>query len=164
MNGWGDGEPAWWLNLQARPGVRADLADGPRLVRGRAARGEERDRLWGRWREIDKNLDAYASPPLYGDRGGDPGAAARAVDPRIWRSWMIDPQARRTRLWVMKHPDEEAQVEYIIDRIELFRGVQMSRSRRRQDGVSMTVSGRSGSRLSGRSFAGSLRCTGPLAP
>ena len=61
MNGWGDGEPAWWLNLQAHPGVRADLADGPRLVSSRAAVGEERDRLWGRWREIDKNLDAYAA-------------------------------------------------------------------------------------------------------
>jgi hypothetical protein len=60
MNGWGDGEPAWWLNLQAHPDVRADLADGPRLVSGRAARGEERERLWDRWRQIDKNLDAYA--------------------------------------------------------------------------------------------------------
>ena len=61
MNGWGDGEPAWWLNLQAHPDVRADLADGPRLVSGRAARGEERERLWDRWRQIDKNLDAYAT-------------------------------------------------------------------------------------------------------
>ena len=33
MNGWGDDEPGWWLNLQAHPEVRADLADGPRLVR-----------------------------------------------------------------------------------------------------------------------------------
>lgn len=61
MNGWGDGEPAWWLNLQAYPDVRADLAGGPRLVRGRAARGEERERLWDRWRQIDKGLDAYAA-------------------------------------------------------------------------------------------------------
>ena len=61
MNGWGDGEPAWWLNLQAHPDIRADLADGPRSVTGRAAEGEERDRLWARWREIDKNLDAYAA-------------------------------------------------------------------------------------------------------
>ena len=29
MNGWGDGEPGWWLNLQAHPDVRVDLADGP---------------------------------------------------------------------------------------------------------------------------------------
>jgi deazaflavin-dependent oxidoreductase (nitroreductase family) len=61
MNGWGDGEPAWWLNLQAHPDARVDLVDGPRLVTGRAARGEERERLWSRWREIDKNLDAYAT-------------------------------------------------------------------------------------------------------
>jgi hypothetical protein len=37
-NGWGEGEPAWWLNLQANPDVRVDLPDGPRLVTGRAAR------------------------------------------------------------------------------------------------------------------------------
>ena len=23
---WGEGEPAWWLNLQAHPDVRVDLA------------------------------------------------------------------------------------------------------------------------------------------
>ncbi len=61
MNGWGEGEPAWWLNLQAHPDARVDLADGPRLVTGRAALGEERERLWSRWREIDKNLDAHAA-------------------------------------------------------------------------------------------------------
>jgi len=61
MNGWGDGEPAWWLNLQAHPEARVDLFDGPHMVTGRAARGEERERLWSRWREIDKNLDAYAA-------------------------------------------------------------------------------------------------------
>ncbi len=61
MNGWGEGEPAWWLNLQAHPKVRADLADGTRLVAGRAAKGDERERLWARWREIDKDLDAYAA-------------------------------------------------------------------------------------------------------
>ena len=61
MNGWGDGEPAWWLNLQAHPDAEVRLADGPRLVRARAAAGDERSRLWARWREIDKNLDAYAA-------------------------------------------------------------------------------------------------------
>jgi deazaflavin-dependent oxidoreductase (nitroreductase family) len=61
MNGWGDGEPAWWLNLQAHPAARVDLADGTRLVTGRAAVGAERSRLWARWREIDANLDAYAA-------------------------------------------------------------------------------------------------------
>ncbi|MER5446925.1 nitroreductase/quinone reductase family protein [Streptomyces sp. NPDC002766] len=61
MNGWGAGEPAWWLNLQAHPDASVDLVDGPRLVHGHAATGEERSRLWARWREIDKNLDAYAT-------------------------------------------------------------------------------------------------------
>jgi F420H(2)-dependent quinone reductase len=61
MNGWNDAEPAWWLNLQAHPDVQVDLPDGPRLVTGRAAQGEERERLWKRWGEIDKNLEQYAS-------------------------------------------------------------------------------------------------------
>jgi len=61
MNGWGDAEPAWWLNLQARPDVTIDLVDAPRQVTGRAARGDERERLWARWRQINKNLDAYAA-------------------------------------------------------------------------------------------------------
>jgi deazaflavin-dependent oxidoreductase (nitroreductase family) len=61
MNGWADGEPAWWLNLQAHPDADVDLADGRRTVRGRAANGEERSRLWARWREIDADLDAYAA-------------------------------------------------------------------------------------------------------
>jgi deazaflavin-dependent oxidoreductase (nitroreductase family) len=61
MNGWSDGEPAWWLNLQAHPDATAALADGPRGVRDRAAEGEERSRLWARWRELDKNLDGYAA-------------------------------------------------------------------------------------------------------
>ncbi len=61
MNGWGDGEPAWWLNLQAHPESFVVLADRQYEVRGRVAEGDERTRLWGRWREIDKNLDAYAA-------------------------------------------------------------------------------------------------------
>jgi deazaflavin-dependent oxidoreductase (nitroreductase family) len=61
MNGWGEGEPAWWLNLQAHPDVDVDLVDGHRLVTGRAVRDDERERLWARWQEIDRNLDAYAA-------------------------------------------------------------------------------------------------------
>ena len=61
MNGWDPAEPAWWLNLQADPAADAEL-DGVRLrVSGRAAEGEERARLWVRWGEIDKDLDAYAA-------------------------------------------------------------------------------------------------------
>lgn len=61
MNGWADGEPAWWLNLQAHPEATVDLTGGRREVRGRAAEGEERTRLWERWRELDTNLDGYAA-------------------------------------------------------------------------------------------------------
>jgi hypothetical protein len=28
MNGWGEGEPAWWLNLQANPDARVELSAG----------------------------------------------------------------------------------------------------------------------------------------
>jgi F420H(2)-dependent quinone reductase len=57
MNGWGPGEPAWWLNLQAHPNATVRTKDGVRLVTGRAAVGEERERLWARWQEIDGSLD-----------------------------------------------------------------------------------------------------------
>jgi len=62
MNGWSEGEPAWWLNLLAHPDATVELADGARPVRGRAAHGEERDRLWARWHEMgDDDLDGYAT-------------------------------------------------------------------------------------------------------
>ena len=61
MNGWADPEPAWWLNLRAHPDATVDLVGGSRAVRARAAEGKERSRLWARWREIDKQLDAYAA-------------------------------------------------------------------------------------------------------
>ncbi len=60
-NGWGEGEPAWWLNLQAHPDASIDIAGGTRRVRGRAAVGAERARLSERWRAVDANLDAYAA-------------------------------------------------------------------------------------------------------
>ena len=48
MNGWAAPEP--------------DMSDGSRrAVRGRAAVGEERDRLWARWREHGDGLDGYAT-------------------------------------------------------------------------------------------------------
>ena len=62
MNGWGAAEPAWWLNLQAEPRAVVELAGRIRReVLGRAAAGEERERLWQRWRELDRNLDDYAA-------------------------------------------------------------------------------------------------------
>ena len=63
MNGWGEAEPSWWLNLQANPDTSVVLHDGPRAVRGRAATPEERLRLWARWAEYDgeEALASWAS-------------------------------------------------------------------------------------------------------
>jgi deazaflavin-dependent oxidoreductase (nitroreductase family) len=60
MNGWGEGEPAWWLNLQAHPQAQVQLTDGTRQVVAHAATGQERAQLWDRWRSLEKNLDGYA--------------------------------------------------------------------------------------------------------
>lgn len=61
MNGWGEGEPAWWLNLQAHPAATVHLAGSPpRHVSAHAAEGAERERLWTLWRTVDANLDEYA--------------------------------------------------------------------------------------------------------
>ena len=61
MNGWAKAEPAWWLNLQAQPDTTVELKDGVRAVHGRAAEGEERDRLWARWGEFSEDYDGRAA-------------------------------------------------------------------------------------------------------
>ena len=65
MNGWAAPEPAWWLNLQAHPDVTIEVKDGKRAVHGRAAVGEERERLWrmfrGEGHEEWGDVDAYAT-------------------------------------------------------------------------------------------------------
>jgi len=61
MNGWGEGEPAWWLNLLSNPDAAVELANGRRVVSAAAAQGAERERLWARWRDMgDDNLDEFA--------------------------------------------------------------------------------------------------------
>ena len=82
MNGWGEPEPAWWLNLQANPDVTIDMHDGPRAFRGREATGDERERLWAAMSSIETNLDAYATRRPRGtalvvfEPRSDPSAAA----------------------------------------------------------------------------------------
>ena len=77
MNGWGPAEPAWWLNLQATPEAVVELAGGIRReVLGRAAVGEEHERLWRRWSELDKNLDDYAARRPQ-------GTAVVVLEPRV---------------------------------------------------------------------------------
>jgi deazaflavin-dependent oxidoreductase (nitroreductase family) len=62
MNGWGPAEPLWWLNLQAHPEATLELkGEAPRPVVAHAATGGERERLWSRWRGLDRNLDGYAA-------------------------------------------------------------------------------------------------------
>ena len=64
MNGWVEGEPAWWLNLQAHPDTTVHLPDGARAVRARPAAGEERARLWSSVRDYPgwgDDLDGLAA-------------------------------------------------------------------------------------------------------
>ncbi len=62
MNGWDEGDPAWWLNLEAHPDAVIRLKGEPeRLVHAREVEGEERERLWRKWAEVDKDLDGYAA-------------------------------------------------------------------------------------------------------
>jgi deazaflavin-dependent oxidoreductase (nitroreductase family) len=64
MNGWGEQEPAWWLNLQAQPDTTIQLPGETRAVRARAAAGEERDRLWATFHDYSgwgDDIDALAT-------------------------------------------------------------------------------------------------------
>jgi F420H(2)-dependent quinone reductase len=61
MNGWGEGQPAWWLNLEAHPDAVVRLAgQQARPVRAHAVAGPERDRLWQSWVRVEPKLDGYA--------------------------------------------------------------------------------------------------------
>jgi len=61
MNGWDEGHPSWWLNLQADSECLVRLSGhGPRRFRAREALGDERIRLWQRWAEVDHDLEGYA--------------------------------------------------------------------------------------------------------
>jgi F420H(2)-dependent quinone reductase len=61
MNGWGEGHPAWWLNLETHPDAVVRLAgESERPVRARSATGEERERLWQLWSAVEPKLDDYA--------------------------------------------------------------------------------------------------------
>jgi deazaflavin-dependent oxidoreductase (nitroreductase family) len=76
MNGWGEPEPAWWLNLQARPDTTVVLHDGPRPVHARAATPDERPRLWakvGRVRRRGEPRQLVRSSAAR-NRGRHPGA------------------------------------------------------------------------------------------
>lgn len=61
MNGWDEGHPSWWLNLEAHPDATVRLAgQEPRRVRARQAASAEREHLWHRWVDADPDLTAHA--------------------------------------------------------------------------------------------------------
>ena len=61
MNGWDEGHPAWWRNLEAHPDATVRLTgQQPRPVRARLAAGDERDRLWQRWVTVNPYIDAFS--------------------------------------------------------------------------------------------------------
>jgi len=61
MNGWDEGHPSWWLNLKAHPDAMVRLSgERARAVRASEVAGDERDRLWQRWHEVNPELDGYS--------------------------------------------------------------------------------------------------------
>lgn len=61
MNGWDEGHPAWWLNLQADPHAVVRLpGQGERPVRAIEVTGIERERLWQRWASVQADYDDFA--------------------------------------------------------------------------------------------------------
>ena len=99
MNGWGAAEPAWWLNLQDHPDAIAETRDGARQVRARRAQGEERERLWSRWAEIDKNLEEYAARR-------PTETAVVVLEPRAAPSPALDPAGPRRSPFVRQRPTQ----------------------------------------------------------
>ena len=84
MNGWGEGEPAWWLNLLDHPDAEIELkGEGrTRAVRGRPAEGAERERLWEAWRGYTPHLDALFEAALDGDARSSSSSRAPIDAPR----------------------------------------------------------------------------------
>lgn len=62
MNGFDEGHPAWWLNLEAHPDAMVRLSGSePRPVHAREVHGRERDRLWQRWVDVEPRHDDFAA-------------------------------------------------------------------------------------------------------
>jgi len=54
-----DGEPAWWLNLQAEPDAEVEIRKETHPVRARASTPAEQDRLWPQFVAGLRNYEAY---------------------------------------------------------------------------------------------------------
>ena len=79
MNGWGEGEPAWWLNLLANPEAKVVLANGKRAVRAAAATGAERDAAVGALARDGRRRRRLREAAVDGDggRGAQPSVGRR---------------------------------------------------------------------------------------
>jgi hypothetical protein len=97
MNGWADGEPAWWLNLQAHPDASVGLVDGPRLVRARVAIGRRAVASVGQMARDRREAGRLCRPQVVRDCGGDLGGTARARP-------IIISESPRQRIAVNPHP------------------------------------------------------------
>ena len=64
-NAGADNDPAWWLNLQARPEAEIEIAGQRSPVRARIATTDEADRLWPR---LDAGNPDYAAYRAKADR------------------------------------------------------------------------------------------------
>lgn len=83
VNGWSDREPAWWLNLRAQPDAVVRLKDETRPVRARAAEGDERGRLWARWRDFGERAGVAFMADIDSDAARLPREVAVVVlEPR----------------------------------------------------------------------------------
>ena len=77
MNGWDEGHPSWWLNLEAHPDAVFRLSDEqPRPVHARQASGHEAERLWQRWVTVDPRIESYAA-------GRATGTPVVVLEPRV---------------------------------------------------------------------------------
>ena len=72
MNGWGDPEPAWRLNLQAHPDATVDLPGASRAVHARAANPDEPAAPVGSMGHLRQGSRRLRRAPLTGDRGRHP--------------------------------------------------------------------------------------------
>ena len=108
MNGWDEGHPAWWLNLEANPDATVKLArKAPRPVRARSASRDERDRLWKRWAETDTGLEQ--------DRLTDVAVMPKLVIPKWCRTGRTLEVAARVRPLLLRRRAWEARGDDCAD-------------------------------------------------